>query len=231
MPDLDAVPTMHAYSGRLLPRPRDWGAHHQIIGPALPTPELAEALDPGRRSAELLDWVRGGPPVVYVGLGSMPVLDPQAALDLVASATANLGLRALVAEGSSDYGAAAVPEHLRVVRGPVDHEALLAECVAAVHHGGSGTTASVTRAGIPSVVLSVFLDQPFWGWRLEQNGLGVGMPFRRVTRERLVKALREVVQPDHRARARAFAAVLRAEDGATSAVDILERTVRERHRH
>ena len=95
-------------------------------------------------------------------------------------------------------------------------------CIAAVHHGGSGTTAAVTRAGIPSVVLSVFLDQPFWGWRLTQTGLGVTLPFRRLTPARLRAALACALDQERRERARAFAEVVAAEDGAALAAELIE---------
>lgn len=43
------------------------------------------------------------------------------------------------------------------------HEWLFPRCAAAVHHGGAGTTATSTAAGLPTAVVAFFGDQPFWG--------------------------------------------------------------------
>ena len=222
---LDQLPGLHAYSPRLVRRPRDWSPDQQLVGPAVLTPELGDRLGEPRLSQLVVDWVADGPPVVYVGLGSIPVPDPRAALADVAAVTADLGVRGIVASGWTDYGVRPdeLPAHLLLLDGPVDHERLLPLCAAAVHHGGSGTTAAVARAGIPSVVLSVFLDQPFWGWRLETMGFGATMPLRRLTRARLARALGSVLDSRHRQRAHAYAAVLCAEDGAGRAADLLEK--------
>jgi len=47
----------------------------------------------------------------------------------------------------------------------VPHSWLFPKMAAIVHHGGAGTTAAALRAGIPSVVVPFFGDQPFWGDR------------------------------------------------------------------
>ncbi|MFC5262686.1 hypothetical protein ACFPJ1_11280 [Kribbella qitaiheensis] len=51
------------------------------------------------------------------------------------------------------------------------------------------------------------------------------MPFRSLTRDRLTRALSQVLDEEHAAQARAFGAVLRAEDGAEHAADLLEQHV------
>ena len=41
-----------------------------------------------------------------------------------------------------------------------------------MHHGGSGTTHSVARAGKPQVVMPLIIDQPYWAYRAQQLGIG-----------------------------------------------------------
>jgi len=41
-----------------------------------------------------------------------------------------------------------------------------------MHHGGSGTTHSVARAGKPQVVMPLIIDQPYWAYRVQQLGIG-----------------------------------------------------------
>ncbi|MFD0535959.1 glycosyltransferase [Actinomadura luteofluorescens] len=100
---------------------------------------------------------------------------------------------------------------------------MLPRCRAAVHHGGAGTTASALRAGLPAVVASVYADQPFWGWRVERLGAGVTLPFRRLTPDRLHRALGRVLDPAYRDRARALGDALREEDAVALTADLVER--------
>lgn len=127
---------------------------------------------------DLQAWLDSGESPVFFGFGSMPIVDPRRMLADLAEVTRMLGVRGLIGAGWTAYDDIDLPDHLYLERGHVDHERVLPQCVAAVHHGGAGTAATVTRAGIASVVVSVFLDQPFWGWRIAQAGLGSTFPFR-----------------------------------------------------
>lgn len=61
---------------------------------------------------------------------------------------------------------------LRLHPGPLSaHDLLMAGCAAALHHGGSGTTAAGLAAGTPQVVAPLQFDQPFWAERLAHLGM------------------------------------------------------------
>jgi UDP:flavonoid glycosyltransferase YjiC (YdhE family) len=97
-------------------------------------------------------------------------------------------------------------------------------CRAAVHHGGAGTTAAGILAGLPVLVCSVFADQPFWGERLRDLGVGAHIPYSRLTEGRLEGGLRAVLDPGMRVRAARVQAVLQAETpGVSVAADLVER--------
>ena len=53
----------------------------------------------------------------------------------------------------------------------VPHQWLFPKGFCVVHHGGAGTTASVCRAKVPSVVVAHHADQPYWGKRLSDLGV------------------------------------------------------------
>ena len=53
----------------------------------------------------------------------------------------------------------------------VPHDWLFPQVSAVVHHGGASTTAAVLRAGIPSVTVPFFADQPVWGEKLTRLGV------------------------------------------------------------
>jgi UDP:flavonoid glycosyltransferase YjiC (YdhE family) len=56
----------------------------------------------------------------------------------------------------------------------VPHSALFEHGDFVLHHGGAGTTASVIKAGLGSIVYPQAGDQFYWAWFLEQIGLSLG---------------------------------------------------------
>jgi sterol 3beta-glucosyltransferase len=63
---------------------------------------------------------------------------------------------------------------------------------AVVHHGGAGTTAAGLRAGRPTIVIPFFVDQPFWGRRVADLGVGPEpIPFKDLSAERLASSINE----------------------------------------
>ncbi|MER7605377.1 nucleotide disphospho-sugar-binding domain-containing protein [Nocardioides sp. NPDC127503] len=214
---------VQAYDPLLVPGlPREWGIQSPFAGFLA----LAEAdrlrLGETAVADDLGDWLAAGYPPVYVGFGSMPVADPARLVADVAAATEDLGLRALISSGWNSF-AVDVPDHVRLV-GAVDHAAVLPRCVAAVHHGGAGTTAAVLRAGIPSVVGWYSADQPVWGRLLSELGVGTSVKAARLDRDRLRAALGEVLMPAVRDRAAEVAPLLiNPETAVARAADALER--------
>ena len=71
---------------------------------------------------------------------------------------------------------------------------LFPRVAAVVHHGGAGTTSAGLRAGVPSVVVPFFGDQPFWGQRVADLGVGPEpIPRKKLTAERLAQAIQIAV--------------------------------------
>jgi UDP:flavonoid glycosyltransferase YjiC (YdhE family) len=102
---------------------------------------------------------------------------------------------------------------------------LFLRMAAVVHHGGAGTTAAGLRAGVPSVVIPFFADQPFWGQKVEELGVGPSpIPLRKLTVDRLSQAIRTAVNdPAIRQQATELGSKIMAEDGIANAVAILEK--------
>jgi len=214
---------LQAFSPSLVPKPRDWGDNHAVTGFWQLPSALRTELDEGLRD-ELQAWIDAGEPPVFFGFGSMPVLDTKRFMAMVREGTRSLGVRAIVSApwAGRDGVVTGPPERVRMV-GAVDHELLLPRCTAAVHHGGAGTVASSLRAGLPTMVCSVWGDQPFWGQRLERLGAGAHVPFKRLDRPRLEAALRSLLSNPVRVRAGELAASIRAEgDGTERAAQLLD---------
>ena len=88
----------------------------------------------------------------------MPVQSPADTLAMIAAACAQLGERALIGAGWSDFDDVPHLEHVKVVDA-VNFAAIFPLCRAVVHHGGAGTTAAGLRAGVPQLILWTLPDQ------------------------------------------------------------------------
>ena len=114
---------------------------------------------------------------------------------------------------------------LRIDSAP--YEWLFPRISAAVHHAGAGTTAAAARAGIPSVTVPYFADQPFWASRLHRLGVGTRpLPHRALNERNLAEAIRMAVHhAEMRRRAQQLGEAMRKEDGVERAVEIINRAL------
>jgi sterol 3beta-glucosyltransferase len=213
---------LHTFSPSLLPRPSDWAENLRVTPawqmPAAIRADLGEALP-----ADLQSWLADGDPPIFLGFGSMPVLEPELMFRDVLAVTQALGGRAIVSENCVPERALdTLPSSLRAV-GPVDHDRLFPQCAAVVHHGGLGSTTASLRAGRPTMVCSVFSDQPWWGELVRRLGAGTHRSFRKLDRQTLEAGLRTLLDPQTQARAAALGKSIREEgDGLPEATSSLE---------
>jgi UDP:flavonoid glycosyltransferase YjiC (YdhE family) len=156
----------------------------------------------------------------------MPVESPAEAVAMIAAACAELGERALICSGGSDFSGAPESSHVKVVTA-VNHAAVFPACRAVVHHGGAGTTAAGMRAGVPALILWIAFDQPIWAGVVERLKTGAGRRFSKTDRQSLVADLRRILSPGHVTRAREVASrMTKPAASVTAAADLLEETAR-----
>ncbi|AUN41647.1 glycosyltransferase family 1 protein [Tsukamurella tyrosinosolvens] len=160
-----------------------------------------------RTDADLLAWLTDGDAPIYWGFGSMRIADPDGMARTFARVCAERGRRGLIVAGWSDLVGADLGDHVRVVD-EVVHAEVLPHCAAAVHHGGAGTTAASLRAGLPTLICPVLADQPFWGARVTDLGVGACLPMRNVTAERLHAAFDLLLDPATRRRAQRISSLI-----------------------
>jgi sterol 3beta-glucosyltransferase len=97
---------------------------------------------------------------------------------------------------------------------------------AIIHHGGSGTSHSAARAGVPSIVIPFAGDQFFWAERLRVAGVALdAVDGRRPKAEAVASALDFAAAARVRNRARLLGETMRSENGVVDAVAALERIV------
>jgi len=110
--------------------------------------------------------------------------------------------------------------------GSVPFDWLFPRMAAVVHHGGAGTTSMGLRAGIPSIITPFMGDQPFWGQRVHELGVGPKpIPRKRLTVDRLAESIRIAVSDvAMREQATRLGQRIRAEDGIAQAVAVIEQS-------
>jgi len=213
--DWPDVPVLSGFSKVVLPKPRDWPANHHVTGYWFPD---SSASEPGQA---IVDFVEDDPRPVYIGFGSMADPEPERLAGLVQKALRRTKQRAIVATGWAKLPVENSDQMLVVES--ISHEWLFPRVAAAVHHGGSGTTGAALRAGVPSVIVPYFFDQPLWAKRVACLGAGAQpLPRRKLTAERLAEALDDVVSDRSKLdRTRSLSRRIRSEDGVANAVRLI----------
>lgn len=210
-------PMVYGISPSLLARPDDWPADAHLCGQwMLPS----EGWSP---SPELASFLAAGEAPIYAGFGSMTGFDAQRMLQVLIEAAA--GRRLLLHPGWSGMQPSALPSNVLVI-GDTPHDWLFPRTSAVIHHGGSGTSHSAARAGVPSIVTPFAGDQPFWADRLRRAGVApMSVDGRRPTADAFARAIDAASAASMRARAQHLGQRMRAEDGVANAVAVLERIV------
>ena len=198
-----------------------WDGRRPFVG-ALTMELPADADD------EVASWIASGPPPICFGFGSMPVQSPVDAVEMISAACAQLGERALICAGRSDFSNVPHFDHVKVV-GAVNYATVFPACRAVVHHGGSGTTAASLRAGVPTLILSMDANQTIWGAQVKRLKVGTARRFSTTTRASLAADLRQILAPEYAIRAREVAArMTKPAESVAKAADVLEKFGRSR---
>lgn len=214
---LSSHPLLSAYSGAVIPHPRDWPDSAQITGYWL---EEEASYQPPQ---ELVSFLEAGEPPVYIGFGSMAAKDPARTAEIVLEAVARTGCRAVLATGWGGMRAIASSDRVFVLE-QAPHDWLFPRMSVIVHHGGAGTTAEALRAGKPSVIVPFIVDQLFWGKQVEALGAGTApIPAKRLTAKKLAAAIKRAANdPAMRERAERIGESTRAEHGLDRATEFIQ---------
>jgi sterol 3beta-glucosyltransferase len=212
-------PILFAFSPHVVPPPADWPAAAHVTGYwFLDEPGAWEP------SAELLDFLETGQRPVSISFGSTVTAEADELAETMLRALALSGQRGVMV--GTRLPKEALPVDVLALD-YVPYSCLFPRMSAVVHHGGAGTTGAGLRAGVPNIVVPFTSDQPFWGRRVQDLGVGPRpIAAQHLSAERLAEALVRVVHDkDMHRRARTVGECLRAEDGVSRAVDLILRYV------
>ena len=211
-------PILYCYSPAVMPPPPDWTSRAHVTGYWFLDP-----VDDWTPPADLLNFLEAGAPPIFIGFGSMSPQDPAATTQLIVEALARIQQRAVLLSGWGGLHASDLPDTIYLLDS-APFAWLFPRMAAVVHHGGAGTTSAGLRAGVPSIIIPFFADQPFWGKRVADLGVGPApIPYKQLTTDRLAQAI-EIAVTDQTMRQRAaeLGSKIRAEDGIAQAVRVIE---------
>lgn len=138
-----------------------------------------------------------------------------------------LGRRAVLLIGDERNRIESLPPEMIAVN-YAPFEQLLPRACAMVHHGGVGTTSEGLRAGIPTLIVPFAFDQP--DNAVHAARLGVSRTLAR-TKYRATRVARELdillTKADYKKKAHEVGHLLRQENGAAAACDLIEGVLRE----
>lgn len=215
------IPVLHCFSEQLISRPNDWTNNHQICGFLTLRKEARKKAGDDNIPDSLVNWLKGGEKPVYMGFGSIPVLEPEAFKQILNEILERSTHRLILCEGWSHFVNLPVHPNLYVVK-EINHDWLFPQCKTAIVHGGIGTLSAVLRAKIPVIVASIIADQPMWGKIIEKKKIGVHIPFRKISTRGLLNAIAKTQQPPMIAAAQAIGNSISQEDGVKKAVEQIE---------
>jgi len=216
------VPVLLSISPHVVAPPPDWPKSVQVTGYWF--------LDEGQSwqpPPRLLEFLDDGSPPIFVGFGSMVGRNPAKTARVTLDALAQSGQRGLIVTGWGGLSIPDPPQNAYVTEF-IPYDWLLPRVAAVVHHGGAGTTAAGLRAGKPAVICPFVADQPFWGRRVADLGVGPSpIPQRNLTANNLARAIQEAVTDTRmRQRAAELGAKIQAENGLRNAMGFIEEHVR-----
>lgn len=219
MADGRPIPVLHCFSQYVVSRPNDWPENSDITGYC-----FLNQSDEWEPSAEFKAFLDEGQAPIYFGFGSMAGRNPQRLTRIIGETLKQTNMRGIIASGWGGLLPDDLPETIvKIDKAP--HDWLFSRVSAVVHHGGAGTTAAGLRAGRPTIICTFFGDQPFWGRRVYELGVG-SKPIaqKKLTGEKLSAAIREVTENQSiRQNAEALGEKIRDEDGIANAIDVIER--------
>jgi UDP:flavonoid glycosyltransferase YjiC (YdhE family) len=208
-------------SKQLLKQPKDWASNSFVTG-FLEIPKIERNNNSNEQIPETLKvWMDNGEKPIYIGFGSIPIPDTALINSIIIKLLEETNHRIVFCYGWTKPFIQIKHKNLFVAEN-INHEWLLPKCKMAIIHGGIGTVGSVLKAQIPLIIASIVVDQPFNGQLIEKNKTGIHIPFRKLTFEKLQKAIDKINSNNFKDNAKSIGEKMGLENGVTESICIIE---------
>jgi sterol 3beta-glucosyltransferase len=209
------MPVLNGYSELFFSHSNKWSNNIKTTGSWLIETEANFVPPKG-----LVQFIEKAEPPIYIGFGSMKDVDSfNVTFKMIAEALVITKQRAVVALGWSKFNyAEPIPENIFLIES-IPHSWLFPKMKMVIHHGGAGTTAAGLTAGKPTIIIPHNGDQPAWGLRVYELGVGA-KPIKKtkLSKDNLVTAILFAAQPEIITNAEKLGVELRKENGVEKAV-------------
>ena len=198
-----------------------WGDHIHVTGYWYHPDEAESEYQP---QEDLLKFLNAGIKPIFVAFGKAESKELAELQIRVLQALKGMGIRAVI---QADQ----IPKHERVNTdqlyfiGNVPYSYIFGKVKAVVHHGGNTTNGLGLRAGLPTLVIPLALDQYFYGRMDHRIGAGPTPLYirkRLCTVDEIKNALKDLVSEKYDRGAAEAAKEILKEDGIREAADAIE---------
>ena len=198
-----------------------WGDHIHVTGYWYHPDEAESEYQP---QEDLLKFLNAGIKPIFVAFGKAESKELAELQIRVLQALKGMGIRAVI---QADQ----IPKHERVNTdqlyfiGNVPYSYIFGKVKAVVHHGGNTTNGLGLRAGLPTLVIPLALDQYFYGRMDHRIGAGPAPLYirkRLCTVDEIKNALEDLVSGKYDRGAAEAAKEILKEDGIREAADAIE---------
>jgi len=163
-------------------------------------------------------------PTLFFTLGSCDAKKKNSFCERLLGACTDAGYKLIVGSGWSKTGSTlSHNDQLYIMDRAIPHNIIFPHCNAIIHHGGSGTTHSVARAGKPQMIIPLIIDQAYWASRLKDLEVGPGKINIDLSRKQLRRKITDLVNnPAYQRNASALAKKIREENGIENLCNYIE---------
>jgi vancomycin aglycone glucosyltransferase len=169
------------------------------------------------------DFLSSGNPPVYIGFGSNPIANPEKYVHIFEKVRNATNQRLIISKGWADLPGTNTSDILYVDEMPF--EFLFPRLAAIIYHGGTGTMAAVTRAGIPQAAFPFMGDQFSNRDQIVKLGLGPNTcDFKKMTTDEISEAITECITNEiYKNNALDLSKKLKDVDGIELTVQLIEK--------
>ncbi len=220
--DNQKILDLYCLSQSLIPEPKDWESHHKITGFINISKQKRDENILEQTPVELTEWLSIGDKPIYIGFGSNGVGATEKFSKILTDVLEKTNERILFCTGWSVFNNLPTHKNLFVIK-YINHEVILPQCKLGVFHGGAGTLATMLRHNLPVIIVSFYTDQPTWGKIVERKELGVHIPVKSLSTDKLISAIQKAQTDEMKNNISAIGQQIRNENGLDNAINEIEK--------
>jgi sterol 3beta-glucosyltransferase len=228
--DKQKILDLYCLSPSLISQPKDWESHHKITGFINIPKQKRETHFLDQTTRELSEWLSNGDKPIYVGFGSNGVGNTEKFSKIITEVLEKTNERILFCTGWSQFNN--LPKHKNLfVTKYVNHETILPKCKLGIFHGGAGTLATMLRHNLPVIIVSFYTDQPTWGKIVESKKLGVHIPVKTLSFDKLISAIQKTQTDEIKNSITTIGQQIRDQNGLDNAITEIEKYFNDKQKY